>query len=135
METQTHPSAVETRTARLWLGEDGIIRKIFLPNAQETLADALESEEVIRKISGGKKLPILVDFTALRGMEPDARDYYISERAGSLLAACGGITRSMIGRVISNFFIGFNKPPTPVKLFSTEEQSIEWLKQFIKDDA
>ncbi len=135
MDTQTHPNAVETRTARLWLGEDGIIRKIFLPNAQETLADALESEEVIRKISGGKKLPILVDFTALRGMDPDARDYYISERAGSLLAACGGITHSMIGRVISNFFIGFNKPPTPVRLFPTEEQSIEWLKQFIKDDA
>jgi hypothetical protein len=134
METQTGPGVIETRTAQLWLGEDGIIRKVFLPNARETLADALESEEVIRQISAGKKRPILVDFTALRGMDPDARDYYISERAGSLLTACGGITKSMIGRVISNFFIGFNKPPTPVKLFNNEEQSIEWLKQFTHNE-
>ncbi len=131
METQIGTEGVTTRTAKLWLGDDGIIRKVFLQNADETLQDALESEEVIKKLSGGKKRPILVDFTALHSMDVQARDYYISNRAGSLLAACGGVTRSMIGRVISNFFIGFNKPPTPVKLFKTEQESIEWLKQFV----
>lgn len=131
METGPISGEVSTRTARLWLGDDGILRKVFLPNAQETLQDALESEEVIRKLSGNQKRPILVDFTALRSMDVEARDYYVSERAGSLLKACGGVTQSMIGRVISNFFIGFNKPPTPVKLFATEQESLEWLKQFL----
>jgi hypothetical protein len=131
METQSAAEQVTTRTAKLWLGDDGIIRKIFLKDADETLQDALESEEVIKKLSLEKKRPILVDFTGLHSMDPEARDYYISDRAGSLLLACGGVTRSMIGRVISNFFIGFNKPPTPVKLFKTEQESIEWLKQFI----
>ena len=131
METQMQSEPVTTRTAKLWLGTDGILRKIFLNNADETLQDALESEEVIKRLSGDKKRPILVDFTALHSMDVAARDYYISDRAGSLLAACGGVTHSMIGRVISNFFIGFNKPPTPVKLFKTEEESIEWLKQFV----
>ncbi|MES2504114.1 MAG: hypothetical protein V4534_04465 [Myxococcota bacterium] len=131
MDIQQNSNEVTTRTARLWLGEDGILRKVFLKNADETLADALASEDIIKRISGEKKRPILVDFTALHSMDQDARDYYVSERAGTLLAACGGVTRSMIGRVISNFFIGFNKPPTPVKLFGSEEEAITWLKQFI----
>lgn len=131
VETQASSNEITTRTAKLWLADDGIIRKVFLHNADETLQDALESEEVIKKLSQDKKRPLLVDFTGLHSMDSAARDYYISERSGSLLAACGGVTRSMIGRVISNFFIGFNKPPTPVKLFKTEQESIEWLKQFI----
>ena len=131
MEAQASSQEITTRTATLWLGNDGILRKVFLKNADETLQDALESEEVIKKLSAEKKRPLLVDFTGLHSMDAQARDYYISDRSGNLLAACGGVTRSMIGRVISNFFMGFNKPPTPVKLFKTEEESSEWLKQFI----
>lgn len=121
----------ETRTARMSLGEDGIIRKIFLDNAQETLNDALESEEITKKLSGGKKRPMFVDFTALRSMDSDARSYYTGERAGALISACGGVTKSKIGKVISNFFIGFNRPPSPVKLFTSEDEAIEWLKKFV----
>ncbi|MBL4818930.1 MAG: hypothetical protein JKY15_06855 [Deltaproteobacteria bacterium] len=134
MEQINNPDVITTRTAKLWLDDLGIIHKVFLQNATETKQDALECEAVIKKLSNGVKHPMLVDFTALRSMDGDARDYYVSERAGSLLAACGGVTRSTVGRVISNFFIGFNKPPTPVKLFNSEEQSIEWLKQFAQDN-
>lgn len=120
-----------TRTAKISLGEDGIIRKIFLENAQETLQDALDSEEITKALSGGKKRPMYVDFTALRSMDPEARAYYTGDRAGALISACGGVTKSRIGKVISNFFIGFNRPPSPVKLFNSEEDAIEWLKQFV----
>lgn len=121
----------ETRTARISLDEDGIIRKIFLENAQETLTDALECEEITKQLSAGKKRPMFVDFTALRSMDPDARAYYTGDRAGALISACGGVTKSRIGKVISNFFIGFNRPPSPVKLFTSEEEAIEWLKKFV----
>jgi hypothetical protein len=121
----------ETRTARISLGEDGIIRKIFLTNAQETLKDALECEEIIKQLSAGQKKPMFADFTGLRSMEPDARAYYTSNRPSELLSACAGVTKSKIGKVISNFFIGFNRPPSPVKLFNDEEEAIEWLKKYV----
>lgn len=120
----------ETRTARIWLGEDGIIRKIFLENAQETLKDALECEEITKQLSDGKKRPMFVDFSALRSMDPEARAYYTGDQAGALIAACAGVTKSKIGKVIMNFFIGFNRPPSPIKLFTSEEEAIEWLKKF-----
>ena len=121
----------QTRTARISLGDDGIIRKIFLENAQETLKDALESEVIIKQLSSGKKRPMFADFTALRSMDPEARAYYTGEQAGALISACAGVTKSKIGKVISNFFIGFNRPPSPVKLFTSEEEAIEWLKRFV----
>jgi hypothetical protein len=121
----------ETRTARISLGEDGIIRKVFINNAEETLKDALESEEIIKKLSAGQKRPMYADFTGLRSMDPEARAYYTGERAGALISACAGMTKSKIGKVISNFFIGFNRPPSPVKLFTSEDEAIEWLKKYV----
>lgn len=106
------------------------MRKIFLPNASESLKDAQESHDAIQSLSDGVKLPMLADFTGLRSMDPDARAYYSGSQVGTLLTACAAITSSRIGRVISNFFIGFNKPPTPVKFFNNEEEAVEWLKQF-----
>jgi len=121
----------KTRTASIWLGDDGIIRKIFLENAEETLKDALESGEVIKKLSPEKKRPLLVDFTPVRSMDAEARAYYSGETVGTLIAAVGGITKSRIGKVIGNFFMGFNRPPTPGRLFLNEEDALKWLKKFL----
>ncbi len=34
--------------------------------------------------------------------------------------------------VIGNFFIGFNKSPMPTKLFTSEPEALEWLKEFLR---
>jgi hypothetical protein len=64
-------------------------------------------------------------------MDPDAREYYSSEEAAQVVCACAGITNSLIGRVIGNFFIGFNRPPTPGRIFNSEEDAVKWLKTFL----
>lgn len=124
-EKQTHV----TRTARIWLDGDGIIRKVFLDGAEETLKDALESAEIIKLLCQGKKRPMLVDFTKVRSMDAEARAYYAGP-AGPLITAVGGITSSMLSKVIGNFFMGFNRPPTPGKLFTSEKDAVAWLKNY-----
>ena len=36
VETQVNSQEITTRTAKLWLGDDGIIRKVFLKKALTT---------------------------------------------------------------------------------------------------
>lgn len=120
-----------TRTAQIWLDDMGIIHKVFLPDAQETLKDALESGEIIVKLCQDKRRPLLVNFTPVRSMDSDARAYYSGQKVGPAISAVGGITQSKIGKVIGNFFMGFNRPPTPGKIFNSEEDAVEWLKKFL----
>jgi hypothetical protein len=52
---------IETRVSRIWLGEDGILRVINRPGAEFTLEDAVANHEATLKITGGRRVPILVD--------------------------------------------------------------------------
>jgi hypothetical protein len=120
-----------TRTAKIWMGNDGIIRKVFVHGAEETMKDALESGDVIRKMTAEQKKPLLVDFTPVRSIDAEARAYYAADDVTLRISAVAGITASRLSRVIGNFFMGFNKPQTPARLFNSQEDAIEWLKQFL----
>lgn len=122
---------ITTRTAKIWLDQDGIIRKVFHPEAQETLKDALESGEAIAFFCKEKKRPLFVDFSPVRSMDVEARAYYSGQEVGPAIAAVAGMTRSKLGKVIGNFFLGFNKPPTPGRIFTDEQEALRWLKTFL----
>lgn len=120
---------ITTRTAKVYI-EDGIIHKDFLPNAEESIEDAKEAWEAVKILSAGHPRCMLVDFTELRKMDPKARAYYGEQDTWQTVAACAGVTRSFIGKVISNFFLGFNRTPNPTKLFNNKEEALNWLKKY-----
>ncbi len=33
-------------------------------------------------------------------------------------------------KIVGNFFLKFDKPARPTKIFTKEEEAVEWLKQF-----
>jgi hypothetical protein len=122
---------IMTRASKVWLGDDGIVRKQFLANADETEADAKEAWEAIEKVSLGKKRPLLVDLTGLHSMDADARAYYASGQAATIVSAGAGLTRSAMGKVIGNFFLGFNRSRHPIRLFTSEDEALGWLKNYL----
>lgn len=120
-----------TRSSKVWLGEDGIVRKQFLPNADETEADAKEAWDAIEKVSLGQKRPLLVNLTGLHSMDAGARAYYESDQAANVISAGAGLTSSAMSRVIGNFFLGFNRSRHPIKLFNSEPDALNWLKNYL----
>ena len=121
-----------TRMAKIWLGDDGIVRVEYFPDVEETLADAKENIETIMKVSKRKKCPILVDGRNLKSITREARTYYAGEEAGKVVNVAVFLIRSPVNKIIGNFSMNFNKPKYPVKLFTSETDAIEWLKGFIK---
>ena len=121
-----------TRTSKIWLGEDGIIRWTCLPLKEEVLADAIENVEAASKISKDKKSPLLVDLRNLKSVDRKARAYYAGDEAAKVFRACVLLIDSPISKIIGNIFLNFNKPKYPVKLFTSETDAIEWLKGFVE---
>lgn len=71
----------------------------------------------------------LVDYRKVRKTDKQARDFLASETPTQGIKAMAVIIDSTIGRVIYNFFIGLNRPPYPMQIFTDPEQAKNWLKQ------
>jgi hypothetical protein len=121
---------VTTRTAKIWLRDDGLIHLVAFPNAQEGLADAQANMAASFSVSRGRRRPLLVDLRAVKGMDREARAYYSSAEAADKITALALLVESPVSRLVANFLIGFNKVPVPTKLFTSPDEAVAWLKQF-----
>lgn len=121
------PREILTRTERIWL-QDDVVRCVVLPTASHTLADARENDDAVASLAGGRRLPMLLDTRASRGLDRDARLYYVRPEAARRLAALAMLIDSQIGRILGNFFMTVNKPPFPLRLFTSEADALTWLK-------
>lgn len=121
----------ETRTSKVWLGEDGILRVVSLPVKDVSLADAEDNWAAVTEANQGVIRPIFGDIREVRGISREARKFYSREDAGQLVSAIGLQISSPVSHVIGTLFLGLNKPPVPVRLFTTEVEAVEWLKGFI----
>ena len=121
---------IVTRIAKIYLGEDSIVRAAYFPKAEETLTDAKENIAAVAKVSKGQKYPILVDYRKVKSVAREARAYYAGKETAKVVNAVAILIGSLVSRVIANFFLGLNKPKFPVKLFTSEADAIEWLKGF-----
>lgn len=123
---------IETKNARIWLGDDGIVRNVQKPGAEETLDTAKEGIAAIHKVSKGKKRPLLVDLKAQKSMSREAREFYSDDTRDNEANAVVLLVDSPVSRIIGSVFLGINKPKLPIKLFTSEGDAIAWLKGFLK---
>ncbi len=128
MSDQVEP--IKTRTARIWLGEDGIIRNIIMPGAEQTLADI--QENIGSYASFGKEsYPILADLRTMKSITREGRQYAASEEAGHHITAVAMLIKSPLSKMIGNFWMRTSQPRYPTRLFTSEKEALKWLKSFL----
>jgi hypothetical protein len=120
------------RVARLWLGEDGIVRIIHVSGAEVTLEDARETMAAYLKLNQGKRCPLFVDTKTMKSMSRETRKYYAGEEAAKVASAAAIIVGTPVSRVLGNFYLGLSNPHLPSRLFSSEEEALEWLKGYLE---
>lgn len=123
---------IETATATLWMGEDGILRAVYRDGAHETLADAEANVAAAEKLVGDRTIPVMVDMSKMRRIDRDARLYYGSEAPRRYSSAQALIAGSPVSRMIGNFVLGVQRYEMPIKLFGSEEKALEWLREYLK---
>jgi len=57
----------------------------------------------------------------------EARAFASSKEAYKGAIAKSIVTKCLPTRLIGNFFIRFNNPPAPTKLFACEKEAVQWL--------
>jgi hypothetical protein len=121
-----------SRLARIWVGEDGIVRIIWVPGAEVTLQDAQELMVDYHKLRKGRRLPLLVDTRSMKSFARGARHLFAGEEAQGSANAVAIIVDSPVTTVMANFYLGLSKPRLPSRLFSSEDEALAWLKGYLE---
>jgi hypothetical protein len=122
----------ETEVDRQWLGEDGILYVEILPNAEMTLANAQQSTETFKQVTGGKKRPLLIDISRQKSMSREAREHKAGKAVENDVLALALVMTSPVGKVLGNLYYSLSKPSFPVRLFTSKNEAVEWLKSFLE---
>ncbi len=131
MEMVKNADKIALSCADVWMGEDGILRLIYHPNAKVTVKEAIEIGEAISHTSRGRMHPVYGDMRGLKSMTREARGYFSSQELTQWTSAAATYD-SLISKVIVDFYLKLNKPPYPMKYFTSEESAIEWLMEFVE---
>lgn len=83
------------------------------------------------KENTNKPLPNLVIACPGVASDPEILSKAAKKEAHRYISARAIVCDTLSHRILGNFFIKIQKPPVPTKMFSTEEQALLWLEQFI----
>lgn len=118
---------VTTSSARLWMGEDGILRIYCLPGSVHTIKEARENVSSFRHRLV-KKVPCLIDLRPIGSITREAREFFRGPENDGITAAAL-LIGSPLSAAIGNFFTGLSKMRVEHRLFTSEAEAIAWLKQ------
>jgi hypothetical protein len=118
---------IKTRTNVVWL-EDGIVRAKEDQDSESELQDAILLVENVRKLAGGARVPLIVDISAARSANREARAYFAGDEMAGAVTMMALVVGSALGRAIGSFFLSFNRPKFPVKLFSSVDDALAWVR-------
>jgi hypothetical protein len=107
-----------------------ILRMKILDDASIEVEDAIQNYEAALSLTNGEKHLLLVDAQASVYVSKETRIYSAQPKPNSPLAMAL-IVNSTANRLIGNFYINFNKPKVPTRLFPTEEKALRWLEEFL----
>ncbi|MFP4094217.1 MAG: hypothetical protein ACLFUB_07005 [Cyclobacteriaceae bacterium] len=108
--------------------EDGILHGTYLVQ-KINLGAAINATSFKKEITMGKPYPALADISRVKDMSKEARAFF-SQDAGEDLLALAVIVNNPVTRMLTNFFLQFNKPVYPFRIFTDRKEAICWLKKY-----
>lgn len=112
--------------------ERNIIHVHVKQNADIDVNEIKEVRETNEALAEGKPYVVLFEIGNYALVSKEAREFGAKQELGELRKAMAIIVNSLSHRILANFFINVNKPPTPTKVFNDKAKALEWLMGFVE---
>lgn len=123
---------ITTRTAEISFDELTRVLKIkILKDADIELADSLQNNEAIKKLTNGERYLVLVDGRVPLSVTKEVRAFSAQSNGEEGRIAEALIVTSTANKLMANFYINVNKPKIPTRTFSDETSAMEWLEGYL----
>jgi hypothetical protein len=113
------------------LRSDGIVQIEIKPNTTLNLSDGQAMVKAFAELGEGKKFPLLFIAGDFALASAEARYYASGKEANQYTLASVFVVKNIAQKLMGNAYITFNKPITPTKIMTSQEEAISWLKTFL----
>ncbi len=118
----------ETEIATYWFAHDGLLTSVS-KNPTRTVANTTESFELIRRITNGKKQPLLV-YMCPSGMPDKATRDFVAANLPTVYTAMAMVSKGGLGTMVMNILFKFKPPAIPMKSFNNDTEAKAWLERY-----
>ena len=114
----------------MYVDEEGILHLKIIKDANITLENIKENYSSFKQLLGNNRVLLLIDSRVKYKFSKEARAYTASKQGNLNRIATAFLINSFSGRLRANFYIWFNSPIVPTRIFTSEEKALNWLKSF-----
>lgn len=114
---------------QIFVIEENLFRMKPFEAVELNVEDAQEMRSVFKELSKGQKYGILIDGTNFFTSTSDVRKLIANREYSAHRYATALVTNLLANRIFGNFFLSFNKPSSPTRIFNDEEQALNWIRK------
>lgn len=121
----------EYPTTAFWKEDDNdIVFFKYAPKLEMTLDVAREIVSSRLEYCQGKEVYTLIDFTNVKSVTKEARDY-MNDPAGGLNGILGGafLSNNVVTTLFVNLYLKVSHPVIPARFFTSRKDALDWLKK------
>jgi hypothetical protein len=122
---------LQLRICSVYLREDGIFSIEVVPNETFTLQDAHELRAAKVSLCGERPVPNLFMLHQFSIPDHEARAFAASPESLKYRKAEAIVIQSFSQKMVANFYLRFNKPVVPTRVFNQVAPALEWLKKYV----
>jgi hypothetical protein len=109
-----------------WDAAARIVRVEWRPGTRGDLEAARAATAAVRDLGVGP-VPMLIDIRGVAALDREGRAHFREDYAGASRVAL--LAGSAVNRMLANFFIGMQRLPVPIRMFTDEAAAVAWLRE------
>ncbi len=125
-------SEIDLSEVNIQLKSNGIVYVFFKDNCVLDVKLQLIMVDEYNKITNHKLTPSIFFAGDNVSITKEARENAVSLEDKSPLSPTAIVITNLAYKLIAEFYMKFNKPKRPYKIFKNEKDAVEWLLQFIQ---
>jgi hypothetical protein len=123
-------NTISTEIADVWIDSQRIVHIFFKESERHGIEEAQEVVRAHNQLADGVPVCVLADIRTVKvGADRAARKHYVSAESAEFKSGMAMLVSSPMQRMLGNIFLMLNQPPYPTRLFSEEEEALQWLAQ------
>jgi len=120
---------IKGEIADYYYSSEGILYS-YSKDVKRTIENIRNNIALVKEITGGKKVPLLIYLTKSPVPDKETRKYS-AEQLPNVYTAMAMISKGGLAQLIMNLLFKFKPPTIPMKTFSEDKEAVDWLKQFL----
>ena len=113
------------------LRSDGILHSHTSSNIDFDVESLKKFNVVMGKMLNYKKAPLLITLDEFAIPPVETREFWAKKESCPYASADAYVAVNLGHKIIGSVYLKLNKPGRPTKIFTNEENAVEWLKTFL----